>query len=606
MTVTPTPTEREAAIDEEDDDVPADDAPDPGGLGELLRPIRGKLVLACALQAASAVVGLVPFVAIAELARELLGDDPDDGRLWSIAAVAAAALVARLALMLGAASVTHFADNDLQLDVRRRLADRLGRVPLGWYDDRDAGEVKKAVVDDVGSMHHLVGHSFTDLTTAIVTPIAAMVLLFVTDWQLSLVVMVPFLLGVALYARQMSGYGDKMTRYDEALEEVNTGAVEFVQGISVVKTFGQAGRAHRRFLDAAYRLVDYFWDWVSSLLRAAAASEVVLSPLATLALISGAGTWFVSTGRIDAVDLVLFFVLGLALTAPILTLGYAATDLQIASQAAARVSQLLHAPVLPTTDTPQLPDGNHIAFDRVSFSYDGERDVLRDVDLRLDTGTVTALVGPSGSGKTTLAKLLCRFWDPTEGAVRLGGVDLREIAPDELYRHVGFVFQDVQLLRATVADNVRLGRPDADDAAVEGAARSAQIHDRITALPRGYDSVVGEDAVLSGGEAQRISIARALLADAPVLVLDEATAFADPESEAAIQDALSVLAGGRTLLVIAHRLSTIVGADQIAVVDDGRIVERGRHDELLVEAGLYRRLWDADRRITIEPTGRTS
>ncbi|MEM9711205.1 MAG: ABC transporter ATP-binding protein [Actinomycetota bacterium] len=581
------------------------EATEQGGLGDVLRPVRGKLVLACVLQAGAAIAGLVPFVAIAELARELFSDDPDDGRLWGIAAVAVLGLVIRLVLMLGAASITHFADVELSLDLRRQMAERLGEVPLGWYDDRDGGEVKKAVVDDVASMHHLVGHTFTDLTNAVVTPIAAMVLLFLTDWQLSLIVLVPFLLGVAGFSRQMSGYGDKMAKYNGALEEVNTGAVEFVQGISVIKTFGQAGRAHRRFLDAANRLVDYFWDWVSGLLRISSITEVVLSPLATLALISGAGTWFVSTGRIEAVDLVLFFVLGLALTAPILTLGMAANDLQTASQAAQRVATLLRLPTLPRSEDPRRPDGNDVVFEQVSFSYDGERQVLHGVDLHLEPGTITALVGPSGSGKTTLAKLLCRFWDPTAGAVRLGGVDLRDVAPEELYRRVGFVFQEVQLLRTTLLENIRLGRPQADVEDVEAAARSAQIHDRILELPRGYGSVVGEDATLSGGEAQRVSIARALLADAPVLVLDEATAFADPESEAAIQDALSELAAGRTLLVIAHRLSTIVAADQIAVVDDGRIIELGTHEELLVADHVYRRLWDADRRVTVS-SGRSA
>jgi ATP-binding cassette subfamily B protein len=268
-----------------------------------------------------------------------------------------------------------------------------------------------------------------------------------------------------------------------------------------------------------------------------------------------------------------------------------------AATAAERVTALLTTPGLAEPATPRRPDGHRVDLDHVGFSYDGRTRVLRGVSATLEPRHGhPALVGPSGSGKSTLAKLLPRFWDVTEGAIRIGGVDVRDIGSDELYRHVGFVLQDVHLLRASVRDNIRLARPDATDAAVEQAARAAQIHRRITELPRGYDSVVHQDALPSGGEAQRISIARALLADAPILVLDEATAFADPESEALIQDALSELVAGRTLLVIAHRLSTITHADQILVLGNGEVVERGRHPDLLRNRGPYARMWAAHER----------
>lgn len=237
----------------------------------------------------------------------------------------------------------------------------------------------------------------------------------------------------------------------------------------------------------------------------------------------------------------------------------------------------------------------------MGFSYDGRNQVLTDITTRLEPGTVTALVGPSGAGKSTLAGLVPRFWDATTGAVSVGGVDVRDLASDDLYGRVAFVFQDPGLLRASVRDNIRLGHPDADDDAVVAAARAAQIHERIVALPRGYDSVVGVDARLSGGEAQRVAIARAIMADRPILVLDEATAFADPESEAAIQDALSHLAAGRTLMVIAHRLSTVAGADHIVVLVGGRVAERGRHQELLALGGEYARLWAAHERAAQVP-----
>ena len=580
-------------------DVVAEPSPGPprSALSRLLRPVRRALLIAGTCQALAAVAGLVPFIAVAEIARELLGAGAADGtRVWVITAVAGGALGARVALLFAAVGIAHFADNNFQLHTRRRLVDRLGRVPLGWFSERTGGEVKKAVADDVAAMHHVVAHSLNDIVAAVITPVAALAYMFWVDWRFTFVAMIPLVLGLLLYSRQMSGYGEKLVAYNEALGDVNSAAVEFVQGIAVVKAFGRVGRAHGRFIAATNRFVDYFWDWVKGLLRIAAASDVVLAPLTGLLVVSVAGAGFVAGGWMTPLDLVPFYLLGLAIGAPILSLSFAANEMQEASVAAGRVAALAEAPILPISQDPRSPDGWRVEYRGVSFSYDGAREVLSDVDLTLEPDTVTALVGPSGGGKSTAAKLLCRFWDPTGGSITLGGVDLRDIHPGELYRHVGFVFQDTQLLRAGVAENIRLGRADAGDAEVEAAARAAQIHERIEALPDGYDTIIGVEAQLSAGEAQRVAIARALLADTPIVVLDEATAFADPESEAAIQDALSSLVAGRTLLVIAHRLSTVTNADQIAVIDQGRLAEIGRHDELLDGGGLYLRLWEAHER----------
>jgi ATP-binding cassette, subfamily B, bacterial IrtA/YbtP len=578
------------------------------GLRELLAPVRGRLRIAVALQALGAAAAVVPFVAVAELGRVLL--DPagiDPARVWTVAAMGAAGLAARFAFTLGAGAVTHLADNDLSLHLRRAMAARLGRLPLGWFTARHSGLVRKAVGDDVTAMHHLVGHTIIDLTAAVVLPAVSLAYLFALDWRFTLVTLVPVIAGFALYLGMMRSAMEGYAEYDKALGQINAASVEFAEGIAVVKTFGQVGRAHRRFLDAAEAFSTFFLGWVRGMFRVSATSELFLSPVAVLLWVLASGTVFVAAGWMPAVDVLPFALLGLGLTAPVQTLGHMYSQIRIAGQAATRVGELLATPGLPLPADPHEPDGAVVAFDRVGYSYDGRTAAVADVSFELAPGTVTALVGPSGSGKTTLARLLPRFFDVTHGAVRIGGVDVRDLTPERLYRSVAFVFQDVQLLRTSLRNNIALARPDATKEEVEAAARAAQIHDTIAALPRGYDSVVGEDARLSGGEAQRVSIARALLADAPVLVLDEATAFADPESEAAIQDALSRLAAGRTLLVIAHRLATIRDADQILVLGGGRTVERGRHDELLALGGWYAKAWAAHERSAVwTPTPHTS
>ncbi|MEV0614229.1 ABC transporter ATP-binding protein [Nonomuraea sp. NPDC050404] len=566
-------------------------APDRAALLALLTPIRPRLLVAAGLQIVYAVSALVPFICVAELARVLLTPGSDRDRIWLIAWLAVAGLLVRFLSFGTAGAITHFADADLQLHLRRRMAAHLSKVPLGWFGERNSGQVKKVLQDDVREMHHLVAHALLDLLAAVVTPVAALAYLLYVDWRLTLVVLIPVPLFAAAFAVMMRGYDEQMRRWSEANTRISAAVVEFVQGIAVIKTFGQTRRSYRRFAEAADDFADFFGAWVRPMLKLSGVSTALISPPTMLFVAAAGGVWFAANGWLAPVDVLPFVLVGVALTAPFLTLDMGSMRLRRAAESAGRVAALLATPPLPEPENPVPPAGHRVEFGEVSFSYDGSTPVLSDVSLALEPGTVTALVGPSGSGKSTLAKLLPRFYDPGSGRVSVGGVDVREIGSAELYRHVGFVLQDVQLLRTSVADNIALGRPGAGREEVERMARAAQIHDRITELPRGYDSVVGEDAHLSGGEAQRVSIARALLADAPIVLLDEATAALDPENESALMDALTTLARDRTLLVIAHRLTTIAAADQIVMLADGVIAERGTHRELLDLDGRYAAFW---------------
>ncbi|WP_051174021.1 ABC transporter ATP-binding protein [Amycolatopsis orientalis] len=566
-------------------------------LARLLRPYAGSFATVVVLQVIGAIAGLAPLLAVVELGRTLLAPGPvDESRVWTAVLVGAAGLFVRLLFTAASSGIGHLLDGRIQLAFRRLLAERLGRVPLGWFSRRRTGELAKVVGEDVGAVHPFIAHTPGELVSAFVVPLVSLVYLLTIDWRLTLITLIPVVLAVALVPLMMTPSRlREQEEFDRGMAGISSSVVEFVQGIAVVKAFGGAGRAHRRFRTAADDFVATFTRWVRGMAGTAAGMQLALSPPFVLLVVLIGGTVLIANGGLAPVDLLPFLVLGLGLTAPVAALGHGFDELQAARRAVGRIREVLGEPPLPEPSNPVAPQGHRVELRDVHFGYETGNEVLHGIDLVLEPGTVTALVGPSGSGKSTLVTLLPRFFDPTKGSVLLGGVDLRELGSRELYRTVSFVFQDVRLLRASVADNIALAVPDAGLDDVVRAARQANIHDRILELPRGYETVLQEETGLSGGEAQRIALARALLADAPVLVLDEATAFADPQTELAVRRALTAARGDRTTLVIAHRLETVVDADTVVLLENGTIAERGKPAELLARNGKFAAFWNANR-----------
>ncbi|MEV6426867.1 ABC transporter ATP-binding protein [Nocardia sp. NPDC051463] len=570
----------------------------------LLRPYLGTFAAVMILQVIGAVAGLAPLLAIVELGRTLLSPGPiDHGHIEIVVIAGAVGLFVRLLFTAASSGIGHLLDARVELSFRRKLAARLGRVPIGWLSDRRTGELAKVVGEDVGAVHPLIAHAPGELVSAFVVPLVSLIYLFTIDWRLTLITMIPVALSVVLIPLMMTSKRRReQLDLDAAMGQISNAAIEFVQGIAVVKAFGGGERAHRKFHTATNDFTDSFLRWVFGLAPIAAGLALVLSPPFVLLVVLIGGTVAITNGSLAPADLLPFLLLGLGLTAPIAALGHGFDDLQAARRAAGRIRDVLAEPSLPEPARPVAPQGHRVEMRAVRFGYEADREVLRGIDLVLEPGTVTAIVGSSGSGKSTLVSLLPRFFDPSSGSVTLGGVDLRELGSSELYRKVSFVFQDVRLLRASVADNIALAVPHADLDDVVRAARLAHIHERILELPRGYESVIGADVELSGGEAQRISLARALLGDRPLLVLDEATAFADPQTEQAVRQTLSTLAGERTILVIAHRLTTVADADTVVVLENGSIVERGRPAELLARNGKFAEFWRSHRSAITDET----
>ncbi|WP_250955112.1 ABC transporter ATP-binding protein [Rhizobium sp. CG5] len=545
---------------------------------------------------------LAPLAGIAHIAKIALSDTDlsaiaalgqAQAEVWQTVLFSLLSLFAGLALVSCAELLAHLADNHVTHHLRVAATRRLSQVPLGWFTGRASGEVKQAMQDDVGTLHDLTAHFYTTMGRAIGAMVASVIYMFFMDWRMAIISILPFPLFFVIFGASMKSGEDRMNQFVTGQARINNAVVEFINGIPVVKAFGTSGKAHAGYRQAVDAFTEAFLGMTRPLLRSVAMANAVIAPTTVLGVVLAAGTAFVALGWIAPVDILPFALVAPGISASLVMIGYITHGLRNATGAAVRVQALLDTPVLdqPAAGSLKAPEQTEIRVENVSYAYDEQNPVLSDVSFILKPGTVTAIVGSSGAGKSTLARLLLRFFDPTEGRITLGGADLRHIPTPELYRKIGFVLQEVRLIHASVRDNIALGRSSATQQEIEEAARAANVHERIVSLPRGYASVIGEDAQLSGGEQQRISIARAVLLNPPILVLDEATAAADAENEVAIQETLSSFAKGRTLLVIAHRLDTVMHADRIIVIENGAIREQGDHAELLARSGRYAQLW---------------
>ncbi len=569
-------------------------------LSRLLGYAGGRRVLtylSWVLSAVSALVALVPFWYIWRILKEVLETAPDFAAAihivpWGWRAVGFAVL--SVLLYIAGLMCSHLAAFRIATNLRLALTEHIARLPLGQIQVSGSGKLRRTIADTAGAAETFLAHQLPDQYRAMATVAGLLVLLLAFDWRLGLLSLLPVALGFAcMSAMTGKSMQEKMTEYQNALADMSNQAVEYVRGIPVVKTFGQTVFSFKKFKDT----IDNYQRWTiayTKQLRGPMTAYTLAVNSVFVFLIVG-GFWLSGKGVTAALllDLLFYIIITPVISLTLSKLMLMSENTMLVTDALKRMDAVLTAPALSRPEQPQSPKDSAVTFDHVTFRYDGTKNALEDISLTIGAGETAALVGPSGGGKSTLASLAARFFDPTSGTVSIGGVNVKDMDPGQLMNTVSFVLQNSHLIKASILDNVRLGRPDASETQVMAALEQAQCMDIIEKFPQGVHTVIGSQGVyLSGGEMQRIAIARAILKDAPVLILDEATAFADPDNERKVQAALTRLAQGRTVLMIAHRLSTVTGADKIFVLEEGRLVQQGSFVHLSQSPGLFGRMWN--------------
>ena len=559
---------------------------------ELGKDQHGRLITAVVLAVVGVVGGMVPYFAAAKI---IVGLVTGETALSAYAPWLAAALIGylvRTALYNSALSLSHKATFQILKSIRQQLLQKLPKLPLGTVMDTSSGKLKETIVDQVDSMETTLAHLFPEMTANLTAPLLTLIYLFVLDWRLALLSLAVFPIAFAFMMMVMGGYAKDFAGAVQATNEMSSAMIEYTHGIEVIKAFNQGKRSYARFADKVRANAQYYYDWMrrSQLGMSMAYAFFPAQMLTVLPL----GWVFYLHGSLSIETFLTVIILALGMSAPIVAAFNFVDTLAQVGTTVGQVDEILKAEEQDHGETPVMFENYNIEVKDVSFGYHEDQEILHGVTLSLPQHSMTALVGPSGSSKSTIAKLIAGFWDVKSGSITLGGHDLKDIPLTELYDQVAFVSQDNYLFDDTVRENIRMGRRDATDAQVEAAAHAAGCDSFLSSLEKGFDTRVGGGgAHLSGGERQRIAIARAMLKDAPIIILDEATAYIDPENEAVIQRAVAALVKDKTVIVIAHRLSTITGADNIVLVKDGTIEAQGRHGELLERSPLYREMWQA-------------
>ena len=552
-------------------------------------------ILSWILSVISAWIALVPFYYIWKIIREVLNAAPEYSQVEHLSSYGWSAVLSALLSMviyIGALMCSHIAAFRVQANMRSEMMHHIVTLPLGFMDSEGSGKIRKTVNECSAATEAYLAHQLPDQAGAYATPVGLLVLLLVFDWRLGLLSLIPvglaFLIMGSMTGKKME---QKMKEYQNALEEMSSEAVEYVRGIPVVKTFGQSVFSFKRFRTSIEKYEKWTIAYTVDLRIPMVAYTTIINAVFTILI---AAAFFFTASNTFLLNLLFYIIITPIITVTLNKIMFSSENKMIVADALARVDGIMDRRPLEESGREEQPKDHSIIFERVSFRYeDAAEDALHQINLKIGEGEHVAFIGPSGGGKTTLASLIARFFDVTEGAVKIGGVDVRDIPSKELLEQVSFVFQDSKLLKMSIYDNVRMGKKDASREEVMEALKNAQCEDIIEKLPDGMDTIIGtKGTYVSGGEAQRLSIARAMLKNAPILILDEATAFADPDNETKVQEAFSRLSKGKTVVMIAHRLSSVTNADRIFVLKDGEIEESGTHESLEKANGLYAHMWE--------------
>lgn len=559
-----------------------------------IRPHRSGFALSVVLAIISVASGLVPYFAVAEIVNLLISGEMDFSVYLQWGLIGLIAYFARSVFHGLSTRCSHEATFRVLSEMRRTIAEKLTRVPMGYLTATPSGRLKTTMVERIEQMEVPLAHIIPEMTANLLVPVALVVYLFVLDWRMALASLATIPLGMLCYMAQMKEYPKKYAAVMQANKHMNATTVEYVGGIEVIKAFNQSAASYEKFTDAVRQNTWLMLEWMKST-QGYSALMMTLWPAVLIAVLP-VGCLLYQNGSLSASDFITIAILSLGIIGPLVAAIFLTDDFSKIATITGEIAAVLEESELDRPKAQKKLKGHDISLQDVYFAYKDVQ-VLNGVSLDIKASTRTALVGPSGSGKSTIAKLIASYWDVSSGRITIGGIDVKTLPPEQVMDLIGYVSQDNFLFNVSVRENIRMGRPEATDEDVEAVAKAAGCHDFIMSLTHGYDTIVGgAGGHLSGGERQRVAIARAMMKNAPIVILDEATSYTDPENEAILQESIGRLTRGKTLIVIAHRLSTITEADQIAVVDDGRIVAVGKHAELLQRCPLYAQMWAAHTR----------